>query len=79
MQICVITRSVFQGMYCTVNSQFPKVKKIRIAIRVFRTRQLVLYRESNRSAHVLLNLSNMLRKRDKMQGLQGISSLFAIN
>ena len=28
------------------------------------------------SAHVLLNLSNDLRKRDKMPGLQSISSLF---
>ena len=28
------------------------------------------------SAHVLLNLLNKLRKRDKMQGLQSILSLF---
>ena len=28
------------------------------------------------SAHVLLNLSNELRKRDQMQGLLSISSLF---
>ena len=28
------------------------------------------------SAHVLLNLPNELWKREKMQGLQGISSLF---
>ena len=28
------------------------------------------------SAHVLLNLSNKLGKRDKMRGLAGISSLF---
>ena len=31
------------------------------------------------SASVLLNLSNMLRKRDKMQGLLSILSLFADN
>ena len=29
------------------------------------------------SAHVLLNLSNELRKRDKMRGLPSILSLFA--
>ena len=28
------------------------------------------------SAHVLLNLLNQLRKRDKMRGLQSILSLF---
>ena len=28
------------------------------------------------SAHVLLNISNMLRKRDKMRGLPSILSLF---
>ena len=36
----------------------------------------VLYRGSYVSAHVLLNLSNELRKRGKMQGLQSILSLF---
>ena len=31
---------------------------------------------TNMSAHVLLNLLNQLRKRDKMQGLPSILSLF---
>ena len=35
-----------------------------------------LYRGSYMSAHVLLNLLNNLRKRDKMQGLPSILSLF---
>ena len=35
-----------------------------------------IYRGSNMCAHVLLNLSNELRKRDKMRGLPGILSLF---
>ena len=33
-------------------------------------------RESYMSAHVLLNLLNKLRKRDKMRGLPSILSLF---
>ena len=35
-----------------------------------------IYRESYMSAHVLLNLLNELRKRDKMRGLPRILSLF---
>ena len=35
-----------------------------------------LYRGSYMSAHVLLNLLNKLRKRDKMRGLPSILSLF---
>ena len=35
-----------------------------------------LYRGSYTSAHVLLNLSNQLKKRDKMRGLRSILSLF---
>ena len=31
------------------------------------------------SAHVLLNLLNMLRKRDEMRGLPSISSLLAMS
>ena len=34
---------------------------------------------SYRSAHVLLNLFNELRKRDKMQGLSSILSIFRNN
>ena len=34
------------------------------------------YRESYMSAHVLLNLLNELKKRDKMRGLPSILSLF---
>ena len=34
-----------------------------------------IYRGSNMRAHVLLNLLNELRKRDKMRGLPGILSL----
>ena len=41
---------------------------------------LTIYKELNRgsymSAHVLLNLLNKLRKRDKMRGLPSILSLF---
>ena len=37
---------------------------------------LYLYRGSYMSAHVLLNLLNELRKRDKMRGLPSILSLF---
>ena len=37
---------------------------------------LVLYRGSYRSAHVLLNLLNKLKKSYKMRGLQSILSLF---
>ena len=36
-----------------------------------------LYRGSYMSVHVLLNLLNELRKRDKMPGLPSILSLFA--
>ena len=36
----------------------------------------VLYRRSYMSVHVLLNLLNKLRKRDKMRGLPSILSLF---
>ena len=36
-----------------------------------------LYRGSNMSAHVFLNLLNELGKRDKMRGLLSILSLFA--
>ena len=36
----------------------------------------IVYRGSNMSAHVLLNLLNELRKSDKMQGLLSILSLF---
>ena len=36
-----------------------------------------LYRGSYMSAHVLLNLLNELRKRDKMRGLPCILSFFA--
>ena len=36
----------------------------------------MLYRGSYISAHVLLELINELRKRDKMQGLSSILSLF---
>ena len=36
----------------------------------------VLHRGSYMSAHVLLDLSNELRKRDKIQGLSSILSLF---
>ena len=36
----------------------------------------VIHRGSYMSAHVLLNLLNELRKRDKMRGLPSISSLF---
>ena len=35
-----------------------------------------IYRGSYMSAHVLLNLSNELMKRDKMRGLPSIVSLF---
>ena len=35
-----------------------------------------LYRGAYMSAHVLLNLLNELRKRDKMRGLPSILSLF---
>ena len=35
-----------------------------------------IHRESYMSAHVLLNLLNELRKRDKMRGLPSILSLF---
>ena len=35
-----------------------------------------IHRGSYRSAHVLLNLLNELRKRDKMRGLLSILSLF---
>ena len=35
-----------------------------------------VYRGSNTSAHVLLNLLNELGKRDKMQGLPSIASYF---
>ena len=35
-----------------------------------------IYRGSYMQAHVLLNLSNELRKRDKMRGLPSILSLF---
>ena len=34
------------------------------------------HRRSNMSAHVLLNLLNKLRERDKMRGLPNILSLF---
>ena len=37
---------------------------------------LVFHRGSNMSAHVLLNLSNELRKRDKMRGMPSILTLF---
>ena len=37
---------------------------------------LVIYRGSYMSAHVLLNLLNELEKRDKMRGFQSILSLF---
>ena len=36
------------------------------------------HRGSNINAHVLLNLSNKLGKRDKMRGLPSILSLFRI-
>ena len=36
----------------------------------------ILYRGSNMSAHVLLNLLNELGQRDKMRGLPSILSLF---
>ena len=36
----------------------------------------LIYRGSYMSAHVLLNLLNELRKRDKMRGLPSILSLF---
>ena len=36
------------------------------------------YRGYYMSAHVLLNLLNKLRKRDQMQGLPSVSSLFLI-
>ena len=36
----------------------------------------IIYRGSYMSAHVLLNLLNDLGKRDKMQGLPSILSLF---
>ena len=39
-------------------------------------RQQIISRGSNMSAHVLLNLLNELGKRDKMQGLPSILSLF---
>ena len=38
--------------------------------------QAHIYRRIYMSAHVLLNLLNQLRKRDKMQGLPSILSLF---
>ena len=38
--------------------------------------EIYLFRESNMSAHVLLNLLNELGKRDKMRGLPSILSLF---
>ena len=38
--------------------------------------EYVTYRGSYMSAHVLLNLSNMVGKGDKMRGLQSILSLF---
>ena len=38
--------------------------------------QIILYRGSYMSAHVLLNLLNELGKRDKMRGLPSILSLF---
>ena len=40
------------------------------------TQSKPLYRGSYMSAHVLLNLSNGLGKRDKMRGLPSILSLF---
>ena len=40
---------------------------------------LVKYKGSFMSAHDLLNLINELRKRDKMQGLPSILSLFYHN
>ena len=42
----------------------------------YETKQL-LYRGSYTSAHILLNLSNELRKSDRMRGLLSILSLFA--
>ena len=39
--------------------------------------QTYLYRGSNISAHVLLNLLNELRKGDEMRGSPSILSLFA--
>ena len=38
--------------------------------------RILPYRGSYMSAHVLLNLLNMSRKRDKMRGLPSILSLF---
>ena len=38
---------------------------------------MVLNRVSNMSAHVLLNLLNELRKRDKMPGSSSILSFFS--
>ena len=36
----------------------------------------IVYRGSYMSAHVLLNLLNKLRKRDKMQGAQMLDSIY---
>ena len=53
---------------CVGNEQFWWVWKIR---------SMVLNRVSNMSAHVLLNLLNELRKRDKMPDSSSILSFFA--
>ena len=45
-------------------------------VHVFKYLTLFIYRGSYMSAHVLLILLNELGKRDKMQGLQSILSLF---
>ena len=46
------------------------------AMRLFEVSTHWRYRGSDMSAHVLLNLLNELRKRDKMRGLPSILSLF---
>ena len=48
----------------------------KIGMRNGQTEFEVLYTGSYMSAHVLLNLLNELRKRDKMRGLPSILSLF---
>ena len=56
--------------------RFMQVKGIGFSIFIDSFIYIVIYRGSYISAHVLLNLLNELGKRDKMQGLPSILSLF---
>ena len=60
-----------------MHNQWPRVQKKRkkngcFIIPYVHIDKLVIYRGSYMSAHVLLNLLNKLRKRDKMRGLPSI-------